>query len=57
MDRVLARFAPPVRFRRYMGCQISIVVPVYRSADIVPDLVARIDAALRPTYIDSAARG
>ena len=35
-----------------MDGQISIVVPVYRSADIVPDLVARIDAALRPSYPD-----
>ena len=42
----------PVRFRRDMCGQISIVVPVYRSADIVADLVARIDVALRPTYPD-----
>src|SRR5690349_2010353 len=29
---------------------ISIVVPVYNSAPILPDLVRRIDAVLRPSY-------
>ena len=35
-----------------MSGQISIVVPVYRSADIVADLVDRVDTALRPSYAD-----
>jgi undecaprenyl-phosphate 4-deoxy-4-formamido-L-arabinose transferase len=35
-----------------MPARLSIVIPVYRSAVIVPDLVARIDSALRPGYPD-----
>lgn len=34
------------------GPAISIVIPVYRSAEILPDLVARIDSALRPSHPD-----
>ena len=31
---------------------LSIVIPVYNSAPIVPDLVARIEAVLRPAHAD-----
>lgn len=35
-----------------MAASISIVIPVYNSAEILPDLVARIDAVLRPLHPD-----